>query len=314
MTPEAARIGTRITVPVPGSFSPAHTFTAARMYAVHGLYDAAAGVYLRPVRIGPESAALFRIAPADACTALTFEVVGLTGSPALPLVEAAARRIAQPAASPAAFYQAAEADPAMRETVRALCGLRVLGFEDLFSALTATITEQQITLTSAQAGERWLLATHGIAVYDAVHDAGRVFHTFPAPQRLAALTDGDLRPLKITFVRIGRILALARAIADGRFDADAVLDLAPDAAYAAVRALSGVGHWTAAWALLRARGLFLPVGSADVALRAAVHHFAHGQPGRAGRDQTDAYIARFAPHEGWASFYLLTRWGLHKGY
>ncbi|MCS7072469.1 MAG: hypothetical protein NZM00_13260, partial [Anaerolinea sp.] len=163
-------------------------------------------------------------------------------------------------------------------------------------------------LKQAQIAERWLIATYG----DPVAGADAPVRAFPTPERIAALTVDDLRPLKITFIRMARLIDLARQIADGRLDLEALRDQPFDDAYARIRQIAGVGHWTAAWAFIRARGDFLPLGRADVALRAAVNHYAHGQRGRIAVEALDAYFRPFGAWAGLAQFYLLMRWALER--
>lgn len=296
-------------------YDAALTFAAARFYAVHGEARTLADgtpAYRRAARVG---------APDTAVALYELRAVGTVDQPRIEahvlarmgdaddadLYETAARLV-QPQVDPRPFYALAAHDPTLTDTVRALYGLRVVGYERLFAALMVTTIEQQITLRSAQAGERWLLETYG----DGIHYDGAIYRAFPSAARLAALIDEDLRPLKTTFIRINRILALARAVAGGALALEALAHLSADDAYAHLRQIKGVGHWTASWAMLRAMGIYLPMSSADVALRAAVNHYAFGQPGRCDPAVMDTYLAQHAPHDGWASFYFLTRWALER--
>jgi len=206
------------------------------------------------------------------------------------------------------FYQAAADERTLAETTARLRGLHTFQSDSLWEALAITVIEQQIALKQAQIAERWLIATYGDPV--SVDDAPE--RAFPRPERIAALTVDDLRPLKITFIRMARLIDLARQIAEGRLDLEALRDLPLDDAYARIRRIDGVGHWTAAWAFIRARGDFLAVGGADVALRAAVNHYVHGARGRIAVDAMHAYFKQFGDWAGLAQFYLLMRWALDR--
>lgn len=206
------------------------------------------------------------------------------------------------------FYQAAAPDRALADTTARLRGLHTFQLDSLWEALAITFIEQQIALKQAQIAERWLIATYG----DPISVDGETNVAFPRPERIAALTVDDLRPLKITFVRMARLIDLARQIVEGRLDLEALRDLPLDDAYARLRQINGVGHWTAAWAFIRARGEYLAVGGADVALRAAVNHYVHGQRGRIAVDAMHAYFEQFGHWAGLAQFYLLTRWALDR--
>jgi DNA-3-methyladenine glycosylase II len=206
------------------------------------------------------------------------------------------------------FYAMAQTDEALSRIVDALHGLHILRTSTVFEALTLTIMEQQISLSAAQKAERWLIETYGASV----EYGGERHYAFPTPATIAALPAEALSPLKITFIRIHRMLAIARAMVEGALDLEAVRRLPIDAAYARLMALNGVGHWTAAWTLIRARGHFLYVGAADVALRTAVHRYWHQLEGRASRELTDATFAQYGAWAGLASVYTLMYYGLQK--
>ena len=55
------------------------------------------------------------------------------------------------------FYEQAQRDPVLAQTVEMLYGLHSLQADLLFEALALTMIEQQIALKMAQTAERWLL-------------------------------------------------------------------------------------------------------------------------------------------------------------
>lgn len=206
------------------------------------------------------------------------------------------------------FYDMAEGDPALRLIVHTLHGLHMLRTPSVFEALMVTMIEQQIALSAAQKAERWLIETYG----DHLEYEGVRYSTFPTPQTIAGLNDVALTPLKITFIRMRRMIAVARAITEGILDLDTLRNKSKDESYAVLMALNGVGHWTAAWTMIRALGAFMYVGSADVALRAAVNQYWRAQPGRASREDTDAHFAQYGAFAGEACVYTLMALGLER--
>jgi DNA-3-methyladenine glycosylase II len=206
------------------------------------------------------------------------------------------------------FYDVAEGDTALRLIVYSLHGLHMLRTPSVFEALIVTMIEQQIALSAAQKAERWLIETYG----DHLEHEGVRYSAFPTPETLAALDETALTPLKITFVRMRRMIAIARAVMDGSLDLEALRHASRDEAYASLMALNGVGHWTAAWTMIRALGMYMYVGSADVALRAAVNQYWRGQPGRASREDTDAHFAQYGKFAGEACVYTLLALGLER--
>jgi DNA-3-methyladenine glycosylase II len=205
------------------------------------------------------------------------------------------------------FYAHAAHDPTLAATVRSLHGMQILRTDSLFEAVAITVIEQQIALKAAQRAERWLVERYG----EHLEYAGRRYYVFPTAERLAGLKAADLTPLKITFGRIERLLSIARAQADGSLDLERGWS-EPERIYQTLISLHGVGHWTAAWSMIRAMGVFMYVGSADVALRSAVNYCEYGRNERASREDTDAYFARYGAFSGLASVYTLMRWEMQR--
>jgi 3-methyladenine DNA glycosylase/8-oxoguanine DNA glycosylase len=279
------------------------TADASRYYStLHRLEN---GALRRTLRIG-DQVVLVRAASTGTVDqpVIDVEVEAASGTVSLDQVELKLRRWLAIDGDLRAFYAAANRDPALAETVRKLRGLHLLRTDSLFEAAVVTMIEQQIALKAAQRAEHWMIQTYG----DVITHMGRAYPVFPAAARLAALDEAALTPLKITFVRIRRLLALAQH----ETALESLLLLDGDSAYRGLIAYAGIGHWTAAWTLIRALGHYRYVGSGDVALRAAVNAYWHGLPGKAPTAETDAIFARFAPHDGLASVYTLIRWGIER--
>lgn len=293
----------RFHVALPPPFSFAHTVSAARFYSVLGV-RMPDGAYRRVLRIG-ETLALAEFAPAD--DGVDVRLLAASGPLDGELFASRARWMLHPELDLAPFYALQASDPALARLIAPLAGLRAFRLDSVFEALAITIIEQQIALTMAQAAERWLIRAYGESlVYE-----GEAYYAFPRPAALARLTVADLTPLKITFIRMGRLLDLARAVAAGALELEP-LAAEPDALYGRILALNGVGHWTASWALIRASGQFRYFGRADVALRAAANQHFAGLPGRMDGDVLDALFARFGAQAGLAAFYLIIRYAHDK--
>jgi DNA-3-methyladenine glycosylase II len=220
---------------------------------------------------------------------------------------ARARWMLHPELDLAPLYALAQSDPDAALLVTPLTGLRAFRLDSAFESLMITMIEQQIALTMAQAAERWLIHTYG----ESLTFEGETTYAFPRPEMLARLAVADLAPLKITFIRMRRLLTVAQAVTEGSLDLEGLVR-EPDALYHRMLALSGVGHWTAAWALIRACGQFRYFGRADVALRAAANQHFAGLPGRMDGDAMDARFARFGDSAGLAAFYLIMRYAHDK--
>lgn len=218
------------------------------------------------------------------------------------------RRLANAGSDLAPFYAFARHDPTLRPVIEPVYGLNTFQADTLFEAVALTVIEQQITLKMAQTAERWLMRQFGASL---VHE-GVTYAAFPDALTLAACSVDDLIPMKITGIRIRVILDIARQIAAGELDLEGLRDQPLEVVYAALRRLRGIGHWTAAWAIIRALGVFPSVGSADVALRAAVNRYFYGEAGRCAPDVLDRTLDAYGAFAGVIGYCALTRWEFER--
>jgi DNA-3-methyladenine glycosylase II len=263
------------------------------------------GAYRRAFRVG-EALALVEVRSVGTISepALNARLLAARGAVDEAALWAKTRRILNVGADLAPFYALAETDPVLRQTVSLLYGLHSLQADSLFEAVALTMIEQQIALKMAQTAERWLLVWGG----DSIEYGGEAYYAFPRPERIAAASVDDLTPLKITFARMQRLIDLAN-VAESL---EALRDQPAELLYERLVGFKGVGHWTAAWALIRAQGHYPYVGAADVALRAAVNAYWFGLPGRADAALVDRTLAQYGAYSGLAAYYTLMRWALKR--
>lgn len=285
----------------------ARTLAASRFLYV--MAEARDGAFRRVIHVG-DVLALVEITSLGTAAAPELAARVLTAGGALDhtLLAAKLRRVLNLDADLAPFYAVAAREPVLAETVQHLYGLHTLQADSLLEALLLTMIEQQIALKMAQAAERWLLAWGG----ESLTYEGTTYYAFPTPQRLAVATVADLTPLKITFGRMQRMIDLAQSMVSGAFDLEALRDQPAENVYRGLVALNGVGHWTAAWALVRAQGRHPFVGASDVALRAAVNHYYYGQTGRADVALVEQTFAQYGEFAGLAAFYTIMRWAFDR--
>ena len=236
----------------------------------------------------------------DAC------VLATRGSVDFDTLTARVNALLNPTLELAPFYAVAQRDPLLWAVVTPLAGLGLFTTETVFEALAMTVIEQQIALSAAQRAERWLIEWGG----EGIDFEGRRYSVFPSAERIAAASVEALTPMKITFRRMAVLIRLAQAEASASLER--LRALPHEAAYAELMRLNGVGHWTAAWTLARGLGQIIYVGSADVALRAAVNAYFYGLPGRSDAATTDAHFARYGDFAGLAAYYTLMRWATER--
>jgi len=141
----------------------------------------------------------------------------------------------------------AEVAQALGALARRHPGLRVPGAFDGFEVAVRAILGQQVTVAAARTIAGRFAATFGEPIETPYAALTTVF---PDAGRIAALPYGRIARIGMPGARARTVLALARAVADGK------LVLTPNAeietALDKLRALPGVGEWTAQYIAMRA--------------------------------------------------------------
>lgn len=144
-------------------------------------------------------------------------------------------------------------------------GVRVPGTLDGFELAVRAVLGQQITVAAARTLGKRLVAAFGDPIETPI--AG-LDHLFPTPAALAAATGDELGRLGITRQRQAALHALAQAVLAGRIALHPGVDVA--ATCADLRALPGIGDWTAQYIALRALRWPDAFPAGDVALQKAL--------------------------------------------
>jgi AraC family transcriptional regulator of adaptative response / DNA-3-methyladenine glycosylase II len=230
-------------------------FLAAR--AVAGVEDWDGTTYRRTLRLAHGTGTV-ALSPADGHVACTLRLEDLRD---LGTAVARCRRLLDLDADPVAVDAALSADPVLRPLVTATPGMRLPGAADGFEIAVRAVVGQQVSVAAARTVLRRVVAVAGTPVSDV---DGRLTHCFPVPEALAAADDSVL-PMPATRRRTVR--ALAAAVADGGVRLDPGVPRAE--LEASLRALPGIGPWTASYVAMRALGdpdAFLPT---DLGIRTA---------------------------------------------
>lgn len=161
--------------------------------------------------------------------------------PALPTVLARAWHAFDLGAEPRAIGKV------LGPLARGETGLRLPGTFDPFELAVRAILGQQITVKAARTLASRFAAAFGVPVSTPYAGLSRVF---PTPAMVAARPVDAIASLGIIGARTRTILGIARALADGS------LVLAPGgdltSTIAALKALPGIGEWTAQYIAMRA--------------------------------------------------------------
>ncbi len=162
---------------------------------------------------------------------------------ALPAIIARLRRVFDLAADPVKIAAHLAKDPVLAPLVKARPGLRVPGAWDGFELAIRAVLGQQITVVAAVRLAGRLVETYGAALK--APSAG-LTHVFPQPKILAK---ADLTALGMPRARAATLSAVAAAAISDPHIFDATCDL--DDAIERLRAIRGVGEWTAQYIALR---------------------------------------------------------------
>jgi DNA-3-methyladenine glycosylase II len=200
------------------------------------------------------------------------------------------------------FYRAAADDPVLGPLAQAFRGLKPPRFPTLFETLVNAFACQQVTLSLGIQLLNRLAKSYAFGL-DGVD--GRAF-AFPCPADLVGRAPDELRALGFSRQKARAIIELARALAEHRFDVDELEHFDDATAKARLRALRGVGRWTAEYVLLRGFGRLHVFPGDDVGARNNLHRWL-GLLEPLDYDGVQRALAKWEPFQGLVYLHLLLR-------
>ena len=165
---------------------------------------------------------------------------------ALPTIVSRLRRVFDLAADPEVIGAHLAEDPALAPLVAARPGLRVPGAWDGFELAVRAVLGQQITVRGAASLAGKLVATYGDALTNGHRGSEGLTHVFPCPERLAT---ANLAALGMPRARAAALSSLAHAVASDPQIFGPRKSL--EEAIVQLRALPGIGEWTAQYIAMR---------------------------------------------------------------
>ena len=176
-------------------------------------------------------------------------------------------------------------------------GLRVPGALDGFELAVRAVLGQQVSLAAGRTLAQRLVERFGASI-ETPH--AQLTRLFPSAQTLTQAGDDALGSLGIVKQRQAAILALSRAMLDGRLSLHAAGGAYPET-LAALTALPGIGDWTAQYIAMRALRWPDAFPAGDVAL-----HKAFGLSGsRQAARNAEAASQSWRP---WRSYAVIRAW------
>jgi AraC family transcriptional regulator, regulatory protein of adaptative response / DNA-3-methyladenine glycosylase II len=266
-------------------------FLAAR--AVPGVELVTAERYVRTIALGEHAGtvAVTRSDEDQLAVAVRFPKLS-----ALPTILARVRRVFDLAADPQQIAAHLAGDPALAKLVAARPGLRVPGAWDGFELAIRAILGQQISVPAAVKLAGKLAALHGEPLDSNWASEGLTL-TFPRPERLA---QADLQGFGMPRAR-GRALSAMGAAAAADPDLFGPRQSLAEA-IRALRALPGVGEWTAQYIAMRQLREPDALPAADIGLMRALETPARVRP-------TPAELLARAEHwRPWRAYAAMHLW------
>ncbi len=256
--------GLRIELDVRTPYDLDAAFAFLRARSVAGSEAFVDGAWVRAATIGGRTGLV--AATASASRAGIVVEVSPSLAPSLMNVASRMRRVFDTDADPSVIDAHLARDPALARLVAARPGLRVMGAFEPFEWAVRAVIGQQISVAGARTIAARLVARLGTPVESAL--PGAPTHAWPAPSVLAAAPEADLIALGLSGARARTLRGLARAVADGRLVLDGRVD--PATLMATLRALPGVGPWTAEYIAMRALHWPDAFPAGDLGLRKAL--------------------------------------------
>jgi DNA-3-methyladenine glycosylase II len=200
----------------------------------------------------------------------------------------------------AGWYRVSRRDRRLAELADRFRGLKPPRFPTVFEALVNGFACQQLSL------EVGLELVNRLAVVSDVRfgSGASAPCAFPAPSDVAARPPARLRAIGFSRQKVRALLALARGVASGAIDLDALARESDSRVQATLLGLQGVGRWTAEYVSLRGLGRLHVFPGDDVGAQKSLARWL-GRPASLDYRGVVTAVQRWQPYAGMLYFHLL---------
>jgi AraC family transcriptional regulator of adaptative response / DNA-3-methyladenine glycosylase II len=204
------------------------------------------------------------------------------------------RRMFDLDADPQAIARTLSQDARLRPLLRQRPGLRLPSGWDGFEIAVRAVIGQQVSVAAARTLTSRLALRYGTPLATPFGEG--LAHLFPTPE---VLVDADLTAIGLTRARAQTVVAMARALLDGRVDFNGERTL--EDFVARWVALPGIGPWTAQYVAMRALGHPDAFPAEDLVLQKAV-------PQDGSRLTAKALSTRAQAWQPWRAYAVIHLW------
>lgn len=199
------------------------------------------------------------------------------------------------------FYRQVRGDPLMSGLARRLHGLKSPSTPTVFEALVDSIIEQQISLAAALSMQSRLIRKYG----EPVTAGGESCYLYPTPGRLASATPAGLRSCGLSARKSEYVRDAASMVSSGELDLDRFASYEDaDRIRGELKAVRGVGDWTAEMTMLRGLGRMDSLPADDVGIQAKMTYY-YGREKRVTADDLRRAAENWGSYRGLGAFYLI---------
>jgi DNA-3-methyladenine glycosylase II len=199
--------------------------------------------------------------------------------------------------NPAALQHRVESERRLRPLALALRGMRPPRFAGLFEVFANVIPFQQLSLDAGVAIVGRLVERFG----KHVELDDRRFSAFPTSRAVAAARPAALRDCGLSRAKAESLRYIAKAIESGVLGQDEMARMSTTDALARLRALPGIGAWSAAVVLLRGFGRIDVFPPGDVGAAGGLSALLRLRS----RESLDRVAERFGEQRGYLYFFSL---------
>lgn len=139
------------------------------------------------------------------------------------------------------FYEMVREDDILRHVIEDLCGMRTLGWPDLFPALILAVTLQMAPMKRSRQMMELLIENFG----DKIPFDGKTVSYWPSPERIADTVVEELKAKAKLGYRAENLLSIAKTLTRGFPTMEELWEMSPEEAKEKLLSLRGIGDYSA---------------------------------------------------------------------